>query len=164
MNYYPNYNSPAYMQNVQDLQNMRDRIDKQLNQMQQTQMIPSTPSINQTFQITPNSSSNSDIEGRFVKTIDEVKNILVLKTGIFLNEDYTSLWVKDTTGKIRSFSLSEIIELDDKDKQILILQKQIEEMKGKMNNGKPDNTTINESIKNTESSGISNAKSNDEQW
>ena len=127
MNYYPNYNNQMYMQNFQELQNMRDRIDQQMRQMQQPMQNQNTPAINQTFQITPNNQTTvNDLEGKFVKSIDDVKNTLVLKTGVFLNSDYTLAWIKDASGNIRTFELIEQVELDEKDKQIIELQRQKE--------------------------------------
>ena len=131
MNYYPNYNNQMYMQNFQELQNMRDRIDQQMRQMQQPMQNQNTPAINQTFQITPNNQTTvNDLEGKFVKSIDDVKNTLVLKTGVFLNSDYTLAWIKDASGNIRTFELIEQVELDEKDKQIIELQRQKENLTG----------------------------------
>ena len=87
--------------------------------------IPNTP-ITQNFQIAPTQTNSSDLEGKFVKDIEEVKNTLVLKTGVFINNDYSTIWIKDATGNIRTFNTTEVIELDEKDKQIIELQKQKE--------------------------------------
>lgn len=126
-------NSQFYMQ---DLQNMRDRIDNQMRQIQQNQaQQPIQQPITQNFQLAP-TQSNSDVEGKYAETIDEVKNTFVIKTGIFVNKDYSTLWIKDVSGNIRTFSTQELIELDPKDKQILELQKQIEDMKGMILNAK----------------------------
>lgn len=126
-NAYPmnnNFNNQMYMQ---DLQNMRDRIDQQMRQIQQPMPNQQMPSINQTFQLASTQTNNSELEGKFVKDIDEVRNTLVLKTGVFLNNDYSILWVKDASGNIRSFNTMEIIELDEKDKQIAQLKQEKEE-------------------------------------
>ena len=71
-----------------------------------------------------------------------------MKTGVFLNKDFTTLWIKDVTGNIRTFRTEEVIDLDPKDKEILMLKKQIEEMKGMMSNAvEYDNTDIDEPVK-----------------
>ena len=136
---YPYYaNSQYYMQNMQELQNMREKIDRQMqqvqqmnqNQMQQQQPVP----ITQNFQLAPN-PSNNELESKYANNIDEVKNTFVMKTGVFLNKDFTTLWIKDVTGNIRTFRTEEVIDLDPKDKEILMLKKQIEEMKGMINYG-----------------------------
>lgn len=126
-NFYPNNN--FYMQ---DLQSMRDRIDSQLRQLQQQnqnqQPLAQQP-ITQNFQIAPQQQINSELEGFYAENVDEVKNKFVSKTGIFATNDFSTIWVKDTTGKIRTFRTDEIIELDEKDKEILMLRKQVGDLK-----------------------------------
>lgn len=147
--YYPN--NQFYMQNMQDLQNMREKIDRQMQQVQQMnqnqmQQQP-VPNVTQNFQLAPN-PTNNELESKYVNNIDEVKNTFVMKTGVFLNKDFTSLWIKDVTGNIRTFKTEEIIELDPKDKEILMLKKQIEDMKGMMSNAfEYDNADIDEPVK-----------------
>lgn len=127
---YPYYqNNQFYMQ---DLQNMKDRIDRQMQQVQQmnqNQMQPQMPTnLTQNFQLAPNPSSN-ELESKYVNNIDEVKGIFVMKTGVFLNKELNTLWIKNTNGDIRTFELNEIIQTDPKDREIAMLKKQIEEMK-----------------------------------
>lgn len=116
MNY---YNNPYSMQ---ELQNMRDRIDSQIKSLQQPQPIT------QNFQIAP--SVTSEMEGRYAANIDEVKSTFVIKPGLFITKNLDTLWIKDTNGAIRTFDISEVVELDEKDKEINELRKQIEEMRG----------------------------------
>lgn len=147
---------------MQDLQNMRDRIDMQMKQMQQYQPQPQfqqTPAINQTFQLA-NTPSLSELDGKYVKDIEEVKNTLALKDTLFVNKEMNCLWLKRTDGSIKSFTLSEVIELDDKDRQILALQNEIEKLKGVVLNEQSSITTSDESIKSTKSTNVSTAKSN----
>ena len=123
---YPYYQNNQYY--MQDLQNMKDRIDNQMKQMQQfnqnqMQQQP-IPQINQSFQLAPNPNSN-ELESKYVNNIDEVKGIFVMKTGVFLNKELNTLWIKNTNGDIRTFELSEIIQTDPKDTEILMLKKQI---------------------------------------
>ena len=135
MNYYGN--NPYYMQ---DLQTMRDRIDSQLKSLQQQPQ-----AITQNFQIAPNNTS--ELEGRYANNIDEVKNTFVLKAGLFINKDLDTLWLKDTNGKIRTFEITEVVEIDDKDKEIRDLKKQIEEMKGMIENAsRRSNENVDEQI------------------
>ena len=121
-------NNPMYMQNLQSLQDMRDRIDNQIKSYQQTQMQqpiqqPQIPQVNQTFQLAPN-SMNNELESKYVNNVDEVRNTFVMKTGIFINKDFSTLWVKDVTGNIRTFRTEEVIEMDEKDKEIYMLKRQ----------------------------------------
>lgn len=159
---YPAYtnNSQFYMQNLQD---MRDRIDSQIrnyqqSQVQQQQLPQPQPQIHQSFQLAPQSSF-SEIQAKYVSDINDVKNTFVIKTGIFLNKDFSTLWIKDVTGKIRTFATEEIIEMDEKDKEIYQLKKQIEEMKGMIeNDNKSDNTNVDDEITKTKSSRVSSSK------
>lgn len=51
------------------------------------------------------------------------------RNGIFVNKDLSTLWFKNTEGNIKTFSLIEIIEKDEKDKEIDSLRKQLDEMR-----------------------------------
>jgi hypothetical protein len=152
---YPMYSNQFY---IQDLQNMKDRIDNQLRQLQQNQVQQPQP-ITQNFQLAPN-PTNNELESKYVNNVDEVKSTFVMKTGVFVNNDYSTMWVKDVSGKIRTFNTVEVVEMDEKDKEIYNLKKQIEEMKG-MINYEPNYTDVNESTAGKKSQRIpSNAKSN----
>ena len=157
---YPYYqNNQFYMQ---DLQNMKDRIDRQMQQVQQmnqNQMQPPVQQpITQNFQLAPN-PSNNELESKYVNNIDEVKGIFVMKTGVFLNKDLNTLWIKSTNGDIRTFELNEVIEQDPKDTEILMLKKQIEEMKEMIaNESNVDNTNIDGELKSKNATKLSSRK------
>lgn len=143
--YYPN--NQYYMQNMQDLQNMKERIDKQMQQMQQfnqnqMQQQP-VPNVTQNFQLAPNPSSN-ELESKYVNNIDEVKGIFVMKTGVFLNKELNTLWIKNTNGDIRTFELNEIIEQDPKDVEINNLKQELQRMKEMISNESNGNSTDND--------------------
>ena len=159
MSYNPMFpNNQFYMQ---DLQNMRDKIDMQMRQLQQPMpnQNQQTPAINQTFQLSNPQQSNNDFDGKYVTNAEDVKNTLTLKNTLFVNKEMTILWLKDAAGNIKSYSLSEIIELDEKDKKILELQKQIEELKGVVINAKSDTINVDESTTRAKSSNVQNNKS-----
>lgn len=159
---YPMYgnNGQFYMQNLQD---MRDRIDNQIRSYQQNQMQQPVQPITQNFQLAPQ-TNNNELEIKYADNIDAVKNTIVIKTGIFLTKDFSTLWIKDVTGNIRTFKTEEIIEMDEKDKEIYELRKQIKEMEGRMNNANEFyDANVNEPITTkkstrTSSSSKSNAK------
>lgn len=153
-NYYPN--NQFYMQ---DLQNMKDRIDSQMRQLQNQQPIQQ-PQIHQNFQLAPQ-NNNNELESKYADSFEEVKNTFVMKTGIFAKKDFSTIWIKDVSGNIRTFKTEEIVELDEKDREILDLQRQLNELRGEIENAKSINTdTIRtvESKKSTRTS--SNSKSN----
>ena len=168
---YPYYqNNQYYMQNMQDLQNMKERIDKQMQQMQQfnqnqIQNQRPIPQINQSFQLAPN-PSNNELESKYVNNIDEVKGIFVMKTGVFLNKELNTLWIKNTNGDIRTFELKELVEIDPKDREIAMLKQELEKMKEMIVNESDVNSSINneqyesKDAKKLSSRTKSNAKSN----
>lgn len=151
---YPMYSNQFQLQ---ELQNMRDRIDSQLRSLQQNQVQPQP--ITQNFQLAPN-PTNNELESKYANNINEVRNTFVSKTGIFVNKDYSTMWVKDTNGNIRTFNTVEVVEMDEKDKEIFNLKKQIEEMKG-MIKYESSNNNVNEQVTNKKSSKLSSSsKSN----
>ena len=144
--YYPN--NQIYMQNMQDLQNMREKIDRQMQQMQQLnqnqmQQQPTPTNLTQNFQLAPN-PTNNELESKYVNNINEVRNTFVMKTGVFLNKELNTLWIKNTNGDIRTFELSEIIDIDPKDKEIAILKQELEKMKEMISNESNGNNTDND--------------------
>lgn len=141
------YNNQYYMQ---DLQSMRDRIDKQMQQIQQNQFNQTQPPITQNFQLAPN-PTNQELEGKYANSIDEVRNTFVVRTGIFTTKDFSTIWIKDVTGNIKTYKTEEVIQLDDKDKKILeqdnmilSLQKQINSLKEEIANANEYNSSSNE--------------------
>lgn len=160
MNY---YNAGMYMPSV-------DRINKQIedlqnlkSQMQNPMQMPNsaTPAINQTFQLA-NTNNMNDFDGKYANNVDEVKNTLALRNMLFVNKEMNILWLKDVTGNIKSYTLTEIVELDEKDKKIIELEKQIESMKGMILNAKSDNVNVDEPIAKSKSTNVPNDKSSKE--
>lgn len=152
-NYYPN--NQFY---IQDLQAMRDRIDSQVRQLQNQQ--PIQQPITQNFQLASN-PTNNELESKYADSFEEVKNTFVMKTGVFVNKDFSTLWIKDVTGNIRTFATEEVIEMDEKDKEIQELKKQVNELKGEIENAKSYNTDDVEPVENKKSTRSSNnSKSN----
>ena len=156
---YPMYgnNGQYYMQNLQD---MRDRIDNQIKSYQQTQMQqPQMPTnLTQNFQITPQ-TNNSEIQAKYVTNINDVKNTFVMTTGIFVNKEMNTLWLKNINGDIRTFNLQEIIEQDEKDIEIQNLRNELERMKGMIFNANESvNADANVEVANEKSSRVQNGK------
>ena len=118
---------------MNELQNMRDRIDSQIQQVQQQQQnmnqIPMQQPTNltQNFQLAPTTQNNNF---KIVNNIDEVQKEIVLVDTYFISKDTTQMWIKNSKGDIRVFTIEEIIPKDEKDILIENLQKQIAELKG----------------------------------
>lgn len=147
-NWYGN-NGQYYMQNLQD---MRDRIDNQMKQYQQSQMQMQQPvqqPITQNFQLAPQ-PTNNEIQSKYVNNIDDVKNTFVMTTGLFVNKEMNTLWIKNVNGDIRTFNLQEIIEQDPKDIEIQRLRNEIENMKGMISN-ESNNSNVDVEVTNEKS-------------
>ena len=101
-------------------------------------------SINQTFQLSPNQS----ISGvRFVNDINDVKNTLVFGDTFFINKDFNMLWRKNNIGEIKSYSLEEIVEQDEKDQKIAELEAKIASLeKERKSNESTGNASTNNAI------------------
>lgn len=125
------YNSISRQNYEQNLRNIIEQASGQLQQLQQSQnQIPMQQSpITQNFQIAPQSNNPNELQSAYVNNIDEVKNIFMTKNGIFVDKDLTVAWFKNTEGNIRTFNLNEIIQKDEKDKEIDSLRKQLDEMR-----------------------------------
>ena len=163
--YYPN--NQLYMQ---DLQNLREKIDRQMQQMQQLnqnqmQQQQQPVPITQNFQLAPN-PTNNELESKYANNIDEVRNTFVMKTGVFVNKDFTSMWVKTTDGNIKTYELNEVIQQDPKDVEINNLKLELQRMREMINydnKSDVDNTDYDESNESKKSARIpvrkqSNAK------
>lgn len=117
----------------QSLKNIINQANGQLQQLQnQPQMPMQQPQIHQNFQLAPNLNT-SELESKYANTIEEVKNTFVIKTGIFVNKDFSVLWLKNINGEIRTFSLNEIVEKDVKDIEIEKLKYELDNMKKLIN-------------------------------
>lgn len=163
-----NFYNPYMMQGnyVTELQNMRDRIDNQIQQVQNQQRNMQQPTnLTQNFQLAPNNTNNV----KFINNFEDVQKEIVVLDTYFFNNDMSNMWIKNTKGEIRTFTITEIIPKDEKDILIENLQKQINELKGGSSNeyAKPNdeqlykqsssefNTSIGKSITTNEPSNVS---------
>ena len=146
------YNNPYYNYNQQPtidvINNQMQELEKMKTQLQQRQQQPMQP-ITQNFQLAPN--NNSII--KYANSIDDVNKELVIAETPFFKKDMTVMWLKNAKGEIKSYKLDEIIEKDEKDIMIENLQKQIDELKGKI-----DNESINDDATDEKSESVSISK------
>lgn len=105
-----------------------ERIDASIAQLQQMkQQLPQVPAptaINQTFQLSPNTTLI-----RYVNSLDDVSKEFVIGETPFFSKDMSVLWIKDIKGNVRTYELNEIVKKDEKDMQIELLQAEIENLK-----------------------------------
>lgn len=118
------FNNP-YMQRSFNQQNMYEQIDNQINQLnhmkEQMKNSQQQPSINQTFQLAPNSYTM-----RYANTIEDVNKETVYFDTPFFSKDMSVLWIKSVSGNIKTYELSEIIPKDAKNEKIAELQRELQ--------------------------------------
>ena len=142
---------------MQDLQGLRDRIDKQMQIANQNQQ--PTPQINQNFQITPTQNNNGI---KYVNSLDEVKQELIFADTIFVNKEFNTMWLKNTSGDIKIYSLKEVIQKDEKDLKIEELEAKINKLIKEKENEQYANENANGATSNKKSTdGNSNKSSNE---
>ena len=146
--------------NIYNPQASIDRINTQIaeleklkNQIPQTTMQQPT-NLTQNFQLAP----SNNVAIRYADSIDDVQKSLVIGDTPFFSKDLSILWIKNTKGEIKSYSVTEIIQKDEKDLQIESLQAQIAELKGMINN-ESNNANVDASTSSKKSTSISNDKS-----
>lgn len=127
---FPYMNQSVYEQNLENI------IQQANGQLQQLRNRPAPTNLTQNFQITPQNSTPNDLQSAYVSGVEEVKNIFMTKNGIFVDKGLTNLWFKNTEGNIRTFTLQEVVQKDEKDLEIEELKKQLENLKKK---GKKEN-------------------------
>lgn len=149
---YSPYNNQIYMQ---DLQNMRDKIDRQMQMANQNQ----PQAITQNFQLAPNSSNNGI---KYANSIEDVKKELVFADTLFINKEYTQLWLKNASGEVKTYKLEELIELDPKDRKIAELEAKINMLVKEKENEQYVTKNVNGTTSSKKSSnGKSNTASNE---
>jgi len=127
---FPYMNQSVYEQNLENI------IQQANGQLQQLRSRPTPTNLTQNFQITPQNSTPNELQSAYVSGVEEVKNIFMTKNGIFVDKGLTNLWFKNTEGNIRTFTLQEVVQKDEKDLEIEKLKKQLEDLKKK---GKKEN-------------------------
>lgn len=139
---------------IRELENMRN----QYQGMAQQQM-PSSTGITQNFQLAPNSQNTSKIN--YAENIEDVKKELVFGDTLFVNKEYSQLWLKTAQGDIKIFELKEIIEIDPKDLEIAQLRAKIDMLeKGSVKNESIEHVNANDDEKSAgkKSSSIQSSK------
>lgn len=148
---------PNYLNNLNQ-QSTFENIDSQINKLQQLkeQMKNNNqqPAINQTFQLAPNGTNGI----KYVNSIEDVNKEHVFAETPFFSKDLSVMWLKNTSGNIKVYELNEIIAKDDKDMQIELLQAQLNELKGMIDNAKSNNDDVNETTSSKKSSNVSSTR------
>lgn len=128
-----------------------DRINTQISELEKLRNQLSQPtSINQTFQLSPNQNGI-----RYADSLEQVEKEQIFGDTPFFSKDMSVLWLKSTSGEVKSYELNEIVEKDEKDLQIEFLMAQIEEMKGMIADAKSSSTDADEPTKSKKSPNVS---------
>lgn len=108
-----------------------DRINAQMNELEKMkQQLQQPAPITQNFQIAPTNHNSM----KYANSIEEVEKAFVMGDTPIFSNDMSVLWIKNAKGDIKTYELTEIIPKDAKDIQIELLQAQINELKGMINN------------------------------
>ena len=168
MNPYINTYTQQPTNNMQLVNNYDDYLkylDKEKERVEKTKeqyisRFQQQPTLNQTIQVTPTPSQS--IALKHVKGVEDVNSELVMFETPFVLDDYSTLFIKNTNGEVRTFVMEEIIPKDEKDKIIEQLRLENEELKGMISNestnatdGQQSNTTIDKSVKTKTASNVS---------
>jgi len=149
------YNNPYYYNtqfNVDKIDKQISDLEKLRNQIQQQPMQPTN--LTQNFQIAPNRESM-----KYADSIEDVQKESVYGDTPFFSKDMSILWVKNVSNNIKAYELKEIVSKDEKDVKIEFLQAQIEELKkGMIQNAKPNNEYVDESIESEKSTNAKNGR------
>lgn len=130
-------------------QSMFEQIDNQIaqltamkDQLKNNNQQHQQPSINQTFQFTPN--GNGGI--KYVNSIDEVNKESVFVDTPFFSKDLSVMWIKNANGEVKAYELDEIVKKDEKDLQIELLMAEVDELKGMIKNERVNSNVIKPEI------------------
>ena len=120
------FNNPYV--NAFNTQSTIDHINSINNQIAELEMKKaqafSPQPITQNFQLAPN---NNTI--RYADSLEQVQKDLVIGDTPYFSKDMSIVWIKNSKGEIKSYQLTEIVQLDEKDKLIESLTKEIQDLK-----------------------------------
>jgi hypothetical protein len=154
------FNGGNMYNNVYTNQANLDRINNQIaelerirNQISQPQPMPTN--LTQNFQLAPNNQGAI----RYANSLDEVQKEQCYVDTPFFSKDLSVVWIKNNKGEVRSYTLTEIIQKDQKDLLIENLQMQINELKKGMSNyAKSNDDDANESTESKKPTIVPNGK------
>lgn len=149
MNPYANQYNPQPA--LDRINNQMAELERMKQQLQQTVQPPTPTNLTQNFQLAP---TNREII-KYATSIEEVQKDMVLGDTPYFAKDMSVVWIKMSSGEIKTYELSEIIAKDEKDLQIEYLLNQIEELKGKI---KDESNVTNDDAKHDETDTTKNDK------
>lgn len=170
-----NMQYPRPFNNVISQQSMYEQIENEINNLQQMKermknnqlQQPIQPTnLTQNFQIAPQNNNGIKV----VNNVEDVQKELAITDTPFVNNNYTTLWIKNAKGEIRTFELKEIKPKDEKDLMIEKLQSKIYELNSQIKemntyeqqhnetSNEYESEQLDEPIKNEKPTNVSNVK------
>lgn len=105
-----------------------------------------------------NTSNSSDTEVRYLKPEEDIKNVIITKKTLFIDETNHRICVKELDGTI-SKNYEIIIPKDEKDIKIEELENKIKELEERVNGQSTITTITSDDVKSTTTSTIKPVKS-----
>jgi len=105
-----------------------------------------------------NTSNSSDTEVRYLKPEEDIKNVIITKKTLFIDETNHKICVKELDGTI-SKNYEIIIPKDEKDIKIEELENKIKELEERVNGQSTITTVTSDDVKSTTTSTIKPVKS-----
>lgn len=124
--YMMSYNPQTTVDKINAQINELERLKSQIPQNNQQQ----PTNLTQNFQLAP---QNHDVI-KYASSMEEVQRDMVIGDTPYFSKDMSVVWLKNTKGEIKTYELNEIVPKDEKDLQIELLNSQIRELKGMIQN------------------------------
>ena len=142
------YNNLGGMMN--QLYRQKENIENMINQYANAQQSP--------IQNIINTSSSSETDVRFVKPEEDIKDIIITKKTLFIDENNHKISIKEIDGSI-SKSYDIIVPKDEKDIKIEELENKIKELEERLNDQSTKDVVATNDVKSTTTSTVKPAKS-----
>ena len=142
------YNNLGGMMN--QLYRQKENIENMINQYANAQQSP--------IQNIINTSSSSETDVRFVKPEEDIKDIIITKKTLFIDENNHKISIKEIDGSI-SKSYDIIVPKDEKDIKIEELENKIKELEERLNDQSTKDVVATNDVKSTTTSTVKSTKS-----
>lgn len=146
-----NYNNPAMMN---QLYRQKENIENMIAQYTQGLGITTPPVQN----IINTSGNTSDTDVRYVKSGEDISNVIVSKKTLFIDEPNSKISIKDVDGTI-SKAYDIIVPKDEKDVKIEELENKLKELEERLNDKHAEPIIPNADVKSTTTGANKSTKS-----
>lgn len=146
-----NYNNPAMMN---QLYRQKENIENMIAQYTQGLGITTPPVQN----IINTNGNSSDTDVRYVKSGEDISNVIVSKKTLFIDEPNSKISIKDVDGTI-SKTYDIIVPKDEKDVKIEELENKLKELEERLNDKHAEPIITNADVKSTTTSTNKSTKS-----